>query len=173
MSEHPFDKHGANTGDPKLDVLIHGLIHQAGQGENADLVEEMVSTALKIYEDKLNRGDLKIINTAVRELRYSLKVFEPYRQIRKVALFGSARTPKNAPDYQIASKFSKAIVQKGWMVITGAASGIGSIHALMSARPDFSSTISCSPRIRRRTSFCPEDEGDAQPSPQHWQAISV
>ncbi len=124
MSEHPFDKHGANTGDPKLDVLIHGLIHQAGQGENADLVEEMVSTALKIYEDKLNRGDLKIINTAVRELRYSLKVFEPYRQIRKVALFGSARTPKNAPDYQIASKFSKAIVQKGWMVITGAASGI-------------------------------------------------
>ena len=104
MTEHPFDRYGANTGDPKLDALIHQLVHEAGQGQNADLVEEMITTALGAYRDGLGRGDVKIINTAIKELRYSLHVFEPYRAIRKVAVFGSARTPRTDPDYQIAQK---------------------------------------------------------------------
>lgn len=123
--ELPFPKRiPYDTGNPKLDTMIHELIHHAGPGDNADLVEEMIVTALKTYADKLDRGDMKILNTAIRELRESLKVFEPYRAVRKVALFGSARTPKNDPDYQIATKFARRIVQEGWMVITGAASGI-------------------------------------------------
>jgi len=109
---------------PALAKLIHELIHQAGSGNNADLVEEIIITAMKIYSDNLDRGDIKIINTSMRELRDSLKVFEPYRSTRKVAIFGSARTPRHAPDYQIAEKFGRAIAKKGWMVITGAASGI-------------------------------------------------
>lgn len=124
MIEHSFDRHGANTGNPKLDALIHQLVHEVGQGQNADLVEEMIATALKVYEEKLDRGDMKIINTAIKELRHSLHVFEPYRAIRKVTIFGSARTPRTDPNYQIAQKFARAIVQKDWMVITGAASGI-------------------------------------------------
>lgn len=124
MPDPHFDRHGGNTGNPKLDALIHGLVHEAGQGQNADLVEELIGTALRAYADGLDRGDMKIINTAVKELRYSLHVFEPYRAVRKVAIFGSARTPRTDPNYQIAQKFAKAIVQKGWMVITGAASGI-------------------------------------------------
>ena len=95
-----------------------------GPGENADLVEELISSAIGVYRDGLERGDMKIINTAVKELRRSLHVFEPYRAIRKVAVFGSARTPRTDPNYQITLKFSKAIVRKQWMVITGAASGI-------------------------------------------------
>ncbi|MFH0985693.1 MAG: TIGR00730 family Rossman fold protein [Candidatus Omnitrophota bacterium] len=112
------------TGNLKLDQLIHELIHQAGPGANADLAEELIVTALKVHMDKLDRGDMKILNTSLKELRHSLKIFEPYRAIRKVAIFGSARTPRDASDYKVAEKFAKAIVQKGWMVITGAASGI-------------------------------------------------
>lgn len=112
------------TGNPKLDRLIHELIRQAGPGANADLAEELIVTALKIHTNKLDRGDMKILNTAMKELRYSLKIFEPYRAVRKVAIFGSARTPRSSPDFQIAKKFAKEIVRKGWMVITGAASGI-------------------------------------------------
>jgi uncharacterized protein (TIGR00730 family) len=120
-----FKKHQPyQTGNPKLDRLIHELIHQAGPGSNADLAEELVVTALKVHTDKLDRGDIKILNTALKELRHSLKLFEPYRSIRKVAIFGSARTPRHAPDYQITEKFAKEVVKKGWMVITGAASGI-------------------------------------------------
>lgn len=123
--ETPFRKHESyQTGNPKLDQLIHELIHQAGPGANADLAEELIVTALKAHTDKLDRGDMKMLNTAMKELRHSLKVFEPFRAIRKVAIFGSARTAKHAPDYQMAEKFAKEIVQMGWMVITGAASGI-------------------------------------------------
>ena len=107
-----------------MDQLVHELIHQAGPGSNADLAEELIVTALKVHMDQLDRGDMKILNTAMKELRQSLKVFEPFRAVRKVALFGSARTPRNSSDFQIAEKFAKGIVQKGWMVITGAASGI-------------------------------------------------
>ncbi|OQA54747.1 MAG: putative lysine decarboxylase [Candidatus Omnitrophica bacterium ADurb.Bin277] len=124
MPEHPFDKHGANTGNPRIDSLVHQLVREAGPGENADLVEEIITSAIRVYKDGLDRGDMKIINTAVRELRHSLRVFESFRATRKVAVFGSARTPRTDPNYRIALKFSKTIVQKGWMVITGAASGI-------------------------------------------------
>jgi len=65
------------TGDDRLDAKIHELVSETGQGENADLVEEVMATALKTYHDKLNRGDMKILNTAIRELRYSLHIFEP------------------------------------------------------------------------------------------------
>src|SRR5512142_2982141 len=120
-----FKKHQPyQTGNAKLDQLIHELIHQAGPGANADLAEELIVTAIKVHMDKLDRGDMKILNTSLKELRHALKIYEPYRAIRKVAIFGSARTPRNAADYQTAEKFSAAITQKGWMVITGAASGI-------------------------------------------------
>ncbi len=120
-----FRKHEPyQTGNPKLDQMIHELIHQAGPGANADLAEELIVTALKAHTDKLDRGDMKMLNTAMKELRHSFRVFEPYRGVRKVTIFGSARTPRSSPDFQIAEKFAKGIVQKGWMVITGAASGI-------------------------------------------------
>lgn len=124
MEPHPYHREPYITGNPKLDTLIHELVHEAGVGSHGDIVEEMIVSAIKVYTDNMNRGDIKIINTAIKELRQSLKSFSPYRAIRKVAVFGSARTPKSSPDYQLAEKFSKAMVQKGWMVITGAASGI-------------------------------------------------
>ena len=120
-----FGRHESyQTGNAKLDQLIHELIHQAGPGANADLVEELIVTALKVHADKLDRGDMKMLNVTMKELRHSLKIFERYRAVRKVAIFGSARTPRHSPDFQIAEKFAKGIVRKEWMVITGAASGI-------------------------------------------------
>ena len=124
MEEHLRKPDPHKTGDPKLDQLVHELIHQVGPGVNVDIEEELIITALRVHADKLDRGDMKMLNTAVKELRHSLKVFQPYRAIRKVTIFGSARTPPHSPDYQIAKKFAKEIVQRNWMVITGAASGI-------------------------------------------------
>lgn len=123
--EESFKHHEPyQTGSTKLDRMIHELIHQVGPSGNADLAEELIVTALKAHSDKMDRGDMKMLNTAMKELRYGLKIFEPYRAVRKVAIFGSARTPRNSPDFQIAEKFAKGIVRKDWMVITGAASGI-------------------------------------------------
>lgn len=103
---------------------LRHLIELARASGQADLIEEIFGTVLKLIEDKTVRGDLKIINSALKELRYSFKIFSAYRHIRKASIFGSARTPEEAPEYKMAQKFSKKLCQSDWMVITGAASGI-------------------------------------------------
>lgn len=87
-------------------------------------VREMVETSLKLLRDGTGTGDLKILNAALRELRYAFKVFAPYRQVRKVSCFGSARTPATAPAYRTAREFARAIADRGYMVITGGGDGI-------------------------------------------------
>jgi uncharacterized protein (TIGR00730 family) len=105
-------------------ALIRELITRRGGGENADLVEELVETALRLIEDKADRLDTKVMTTALKELRYAAKVFAPFRGRRKVSVFGSARTKPEAPEYQQAVAFGRAIVQRGFMVITGGGEGI-------------------------------------------------
>jgi uncharacterized protein (TIGR00730 family) len=92
--------------------------------EKSELIHEILDTALKLIDDGTSRGDLKIINSALKELRYSFKVFSPYRNVRKITIFGSARTLEHEPEYAMAKAFSGLLAQAGWMVITGAASGI-------------------------------------------------
>ncbi len=88
------------------------------------LVQQMKETADKLVRDQANRGDVKLLNTALKELRYSFKMFAPYRHRRKITIFGSARTPASNPAYQQAVAFSRRIAEVGFMVVTGAASGI-------------------------------------------------
>lgn len=116
--------HGYTAGDPALDAMIRQLMEKAGGSPNQDLLAEIIVTALRLREDELDRGDVKLINSAMKELRYAFKVFYPYRHVRKVALFGSARTPRQSPAYHQAREFARLIVQAGWMVITGASAGI-------------------------------------------------
>lgn len=88
------------------------------------LAQQIRETADKLIRDAASRGDVKLLSTALKELRYSFKVFTPLRHFRKVTVFGSARLPETNPAYQQAVEFSQRIAEAGWMVITGAASGI-------------------------------------------------
>src|SRR5260370_19546802 len=88
------------------------------------LIDQIKETADKLIRDGTNRGDVKMLNTALKELRYALKVFAPYKDRRKVTIFGSARLTADHPAYQQAVTFGKRIAEAGFMVITGAASGI-------------------------------------------------
>ena len=117
-------KHTYNTGNRKLDAMIKETIENAGGSPDADLLTDIMTTAIKLREDNLDRGDVRMMTTTLKELRYALKVFQPYRHVRKVAIFGSARTPPSSADYRQAHEFAQAIVDAGWMVVTGAASGI-------------------------------------------------
>ena len=72
-----------------------------------------------------DRGDLKMANAALKELRYSFLVFEPYRAVRKVAIFGSARTERRRPGLRgWPATSAGAMAERDWMVITGAGPGI-------------------------------------------------
>lgn len=93
-------------------------------GPNQDLFEEMLVTLCRLARDPAERGDAKLIHKALAELRYALKVFAPYRDTRKISIFGSSRTPEDHPDYQQAVAFARRMCQSGWMVITGAGDGI-------------------------------------------------
>jgi uncharacterized protein (TIGR00730 family) len=88
------------------------------------LAQQIRETADKLLRDGATRGDIKLLSTALKELRYSFKVFTPYRHLRKVSIFGSARLPQSHPAYAAAVEFSRRIAEQGWMVVTGAASGI-------------------------------------------------
>jgi len=105
-------------------AAIDRFLRDFAPSENADLLAEMLVTICRLSADRVNRGDLKILNAALRELRYAFKVFAPYRETLKVSIFGSARTPEDHPQYVQAKTFAELIRQHGWMVITGAGDGI-------------------------------------------------
>ena len=111
------------TGDPELDEEVAALASQVSD-EDADLIFELVTSAVRLARDHADRGDLKMANAALKEMRYSFHVFEPYRSQRKVAIFGSARTQPHDPLYDQARRFARAIAACEWMVITGAGPGI-------------------------------------------------
>jgi uncharacterized protein (TIGR00730 family) len=90
----------------------------------ADLIQTIKETADKLAVDGSTRGDLKILSRTLRELRYAFKVFSPYRRKRKVTIFGSARTQPDEPAYAQAVDLGRVMAEAGWLVVTGAASGI-------------------------------------------------
>lgn len=107
-----------------IDDYIMNLIEMRGGSPNADLIKEIIITALKLVDQPEGRGEVKILNAAIRELRYAFKLFSKYRQVRKVSVFGSARTSEDDPVYRQAVEFAKKITSEGFMVITGAGDGV-------------------------------------------------
>jgi uncharacterized protein (TIGR00730 family) len=85
---------------------------------------EMLTTVLKTHEDGAALIDLKIANAALKELRHGFRVFAPYRHVRKVTVFGSARTAPRDPISRQARAFGRRMTDARWMVMTGAGSGV-------------------------------------------------
>ncbi|MDQ6631511.1 MAG: LOG family protein [Verrucomicrobiota bacterium] len=110
--------------DPELKRRIQELIDFKGGGYNPDHVEDIIVNALKLLTDVKDRGDVRVIRTAVRELRYAFRAFAPYAENRKVTIFGSARTMPTKQEYLQAVEFARKIAEAGYMVITGAGPGI-------------------------------------------------
>ncbi len=120
----------------------NGLLKELQAVPDGDLVGEIVANALKLLRDQTNRGDIKLIDKSFKELRYALKVFAPYRDVRKVSIFGSARTLESHDDYRQAADFAKQMAAAGWMVTTGAGGGIMAAgHGGAGADPSFGLAI--------------------------------
>ena len=122
--EQPRPKRHYTTHDPAVDARIEDLVSAFPEGLDRALVRDLVVSAYRFALDKASTLDLKIVSSAVKELRHAFKIFAPYRHLHKVAIFGSARTPPGKPSYKMAEKFGHLMAKSGWMVITGAASGI-------------------------------------------------
>lgn len=111
-------------GDPHIDQMVRDLVNQIQTEKPRELIEEMLVTALKMARDQTTVADLKMLNRALKELRYAVRVFAPYRGKRKVAVFGSARTSEDAEEFKAAERFGRAMHERGYMIVTGGGDGI-------------------------------------------------
>lgn len=111
---------------PRDEMLqqISTLLDSPEDDLHAALMRELLTGLLKLNDAHLDLLDIKIVNRAVKELRHAFAVFHGYRHRQKVSIFGSARTSSDDPSYKLAHQFAHAIVQEGFMVITGGADGI-------------------------------------------------
>jgi hypothetical protein len=111
--------------DDTANRMIAALLDAEGvPAQRRGYFQQLLTTALKLHEDGTETGDVKITNAALKELRYAYKVFAPYRDTRKVTVFGSARTDPVDDAAVLAREFGRRMVGEGWMVVTGAGDGI-------------------------------------------------
>ena len=108
----------------RIDELVDLVAPEATATFDRKLVADLVASGLKLLPDGRNRGEIKLMTAAFKELRYAYRVFGRYTQAHKVTIFGSARTPEDHPDFASCVDFSKRMAEAGWMVITGAGDGI-------------------------------------------------
>lgn len=108
----------------EIDQFIDTLLEKAGGIHHHELVREMIISALKAGQETSYLADMKMLNNTMKEMRYTNKVFAPYRQRKKVTIFGSARTEPAEPIYQKCVSFSRRLAELGYMIITGGGGGI-------------------------------------------------
>jgi len=112
------------TGDPQLDADIAALVDRVDGTVHDDLVFEIIASALLLARDQADRGDLRLADAAIQELHHAFATFGPFRHVRKVGIFGSARTHPEDPLYLQTVRFAASMAEQEWMVITGAGPGI-------------------------------------------------
>src|SRR6185295_4654090 len=83
-----------------LEEKVQELIALQGEHPDQDLIGDMMLTALRMVRDSSTRGELKILASTLRELRYAFNIFRPFQKHRKITVFGSARTAKSSPEYK-------------------------------------------------------------------------
>ena len=109
-----FTKHNG-----PIDEIIEKLMETAEGIGRPKYVREMILASLKAGQEADESADLKLMNSTLKEMRFTSKVFGPYRNVRKVTVFGSARTLPGDPVYEMAKLFGKRLAETGYMVITG------------------------------------------------------
>ena len=116
----------ADTRD--LDLLLADILDSARRAERspADMrhYRRLLSAAARLVEGGASSLDVKIAGTALEEMTRAFEMFAPYRESRKVTMFGSARTTPDNPIYGLATEAARAVSAAGFMVVTGAGPGI-------------------------------------------------
>jgi len=110
--------------DRRIEELVDLAVTAHGPYDDRDYVRQIIVSALRFVREGVDTADVKLINSALKELRHSFLVFGRYKHVRKISIFGSARTRHDDPAWVTAHEFARRIAEEGWMVITGAGDGI-------------------------------------------------
>lgn len=113
-----------STGNAEIDTKIMEIAREVGNDENFCLIAEMLTTSVRMGHESISTGDFKLMNRALKEMGEASSVFHPYRCVKKVGIFGSARTKPDEPEYKTTVEFARRMSEEGFMTITGAGPGI-------------------------------------------------
>ncbi len=104
-----------------FDALTEGRSLSPAQARE---LHAMIDSLVELTREGTSVGDLKIANAALAEMTEAFRVFRPYRSVRKITMFGSARTKPDDPVYILARDLATKLAAADWMVVTGAGPGI-------------------------------------------------
>lgn len=103
---------------------INDLIDQLPSLKHGKLIQQALTTIVRLAGSEIDRLDWKILSASLADMERGFQIFYPYRHVRKVTIFGSARTSPKSPEYAIAVDFARCVTQLGFMVMTGGGAGI-------------------------------------------------
>jgi uncharacterized protein (TIGR00730 family) len=87
-------------------------------------LNRFINTVSDLVSGPSSSLDIKIASSAVEEMSRAFTMFAPYRDVRKVSIFGSARTTPDSPIYALTAATARALADHQFMVVTGAGPGI-------------------------------------------------
>ncbi len=112
------------TDNAALNEEILALVAKWNIPEAAEDFAEMIASLHKLSQQHPTSSDMVLFKRSMAELRYAQSIFAPYRDVRKICIFGSARTRPPAPVFECATQFARLMTEAGYMTITGAGDGI-------------------------------------------------
>ncbi|HEX4219461.1 MAG TPA: LOG family protein [Acidimicrobiales bacterium] len=89
-----------------------------------NLYRSMLATVRELAREHTDVIDLKVADAALGEMSEAFRVFRPFRDVKKMTVFGSARTLPHDPVYSHTRELARSMANTGWMVVTGAGPGI-------------------------------------------------
>jgi uncharacterized protein (TIGR00730 family) len=110
--------------EPPLNRKLTELQAQLPTLEHGKWIGRALAVLARIAEEEVDRLDWKILTATLEDLEQGFQVFYPYRHIRKVTIFGSARLASDSSEYRLAVEFARCVTQLGFMVLTGGGGGI-------------------------------------------------
>src|SRR4030042_1562402 len=72
-----MELHFTKTNGP-VDEAIDNLMELAGHVHHPEIIREMILAALKVGQEQEHPADLKLMNSTMKEMRFTSKVFGPY-----------------------------------------------------------------------------------------------
>ncbi|GAB4152831.1 MAG: LOG family protein [Cyanobacteria bacterium J069] len=117
----PFPESSASQ---PLQLQVEQLLQNLPNLEHGNLIQQALATIVQLASTDADRLDWKILSASLQDMQRAFELFHPYRHVRKISIFGSARIQPSSPTYQMAMDFARCVTLQGFMVITGGGPGI-------------------------------------------------
>ena len=113
-----------STGNRDLDAQLDAVAREVCGKHDPLVVRRLLAGVLDAASSEIEEHDVEMMTRTVEEMLAADRMFLPYRNVRKITCFGSARIKEDDPAYQQARHFARLAARQGYMIITGGGPGI-------------------------------------------------